>query len=40
MICVLRAILLLADVFENFRNMFLKIYELDTDRFITASDLA
>ena len=28
-------ILLLADVFENFRNMCLKIYELDTAKFLS-----
>ena len=27
------ATLLLADVFENFRNMFLKIYKLDSAKF-------
>ena len=32
--------LLLADVFENFQNMFLKIYELDLVCFITAPGLA
>ena len=32
--------LLLADVFENFRNMYLEIYELDPARFFTASGLA
>ena len=31
--------LLLADVFENFRNMCLKIYELDPSRFLTELDL-
>ena len=31
---------LLADVFENFRNVFLEIYELDPARFLTASGLA
>ena len=29
--------LLLADVFENFRNMFLKIYELDPAKFRSIS---
>ena len=32
--------LLLADVFENFRNMCLKIYELDPALFLTATSLA
>ena len=32
--------LLLADVFENFRNMCLEIYELDLARFISAHGLA
>ena len=32
--------LLLADVFENFRNMCLQIYELDPARFLTAPSLA
>ena len=31
--------LLLADVFENFRNMSLEIYELDPVRFPTTSGL-
>ena len=31
--------ILLADVFENFPNMFLEIYELDPFGFITASEL-
>ena len=31
---------LLADVFENFLNMCLEIYELDTARFLTAPGLA
>ena len=33
-------ILLLADVFENFRNMCLKIYEVDPAKFISTSGLA
>ena len=33
-------ILLSAYVFENFRNMFLEMDELDLARFLTASDLA
>ena len=28
--------LLLRDVFENFRNMFLEIYELDPTKFLSA----
>ena len=32
--------LLLADVFENFRNMDLKIYDPDSARFVTAPGLA
>ena len=32
--------LLLADVFENFRNMCIKICELDTDHFLSAPGLA
>ena len=31
--------LLLADVFENFRNIYLKIYELDPARFLSAPGL-
>ena len=31
--------LLLADVFENFRNMRLKIYELDLAKFLSAPGL-
>ena len=33
-------ILLLADVFENFRNICLKMYELDPARFPSAPELA
>ena len=32
--------LLLADVFENFRNKFIKIYELDPAHFLSAPGLA
>ena len=32
--------LLLVDVFENFRNMCLKIYKLNQARFFAAPDLA
>ena len=32
--------LLLADVLENFRNMCLKIYELDPSKFVSALGLA
>ena len=32
--------LLLADIFENFRNMCLNIYELDPIYFISATGLA
>ena len=31
---------MLADVFENFRNMGLKIYELDSTKFLSAPGLA
>ena len=31
---------MLADVFENFRNMYFKIYELDLACFLTAQQLA
>ena len=32
--------LLLADVFENFRNMYIKVYELDPAHFLSAPGLA
>ena len=32
--------LLLADVFENFRNMCLEIYDLDPAKFLSAPGLA
>ena len=32
--------LLLADVFENFRNMSIKVYELDPAHFLSAAGLA
>ena len=37
---VLRDKLLLADVFENFRNMCIKVYELDSAHFLSATGLA
>ena len=32
--------LLLADIFENFRNMCIKVYELDPDHFLSATRLS
>ena len=32
--------LLLADIFENFRNKFIEIYKLDTAQFLSAPGLA
>ena len=37
---VQRDILLLGDVFENFRNMCIEIYKLDPAKFLSASGLA
>ena len=37
---VQRDTLLLEDVFENFRNMCIKVYELDPAHFLSASGLA
>ena len=37
---VQRDTLLLADVFENFRNMCIKVYELDPAHFLSAPGLA
>ena len=31
---------MLADVFENFRNIYLEIYELDPEKFLSAPGLA
>ena len=39
-LCVQSDTLLLADVFENFRNMCIKVYELDPAHFISAPGLA
>ena len=39
-LCVQSVILLLADVFENFRNLCLEIYELDPGHFLLAPVLA
>ena len=32
--------LLLADIFEDFRNMYIKVYELDPAQFLSAPELA
>ena len=39
-LCVQDDTLFLTDVFENFRYMCLKIYELDPAKFLSAPDLA
>ena len=36
---LVRTILLLADVFENFRKMCLEIYELDLEKFLSAPEI-
>ena len=38
-LCVQSVKLLLADVFENFRNICIKVYELDSAHFLTAPEL-
>ena len=41
MICIVQSyILLLADVFENFRNMCLEIYELNPAKYLSAPGLS
>ena len=41
MICMLKVMhFLLTDVFENFRNMCLKIFKLDPAKFLSAPRLA
>ena len=40
MICILKDILLLADVFEKFRKMCLNIYHLGLTKFVSAPELA
>ena len=40
MVCMFKAIVLLADVFENCRNTCLEIYELDHAPFLSAPGLA
>ena len=39
MICMFNT-LLLTDVFENFRNLCLEIYELDPSKFLSAPGIA
>ena len=39
MICIVKAILVV-DVFENFQNMCLEVYELDFARFLTVPGLS
>ena len=41
MICMLQSdTLLLGDVFENFRNIYIEVYELDPAHILTAPGLA
>ena len=40
MICMFKVIQLLADVFENFRNKCIEIYEVDPAHFLSAPRLA
>ena len=37
-LCVQSDTLLLADVYENFRNMYLDVYELDPAYFVSAQE--
>ena len=40
MVCMFRMILLFANMFENFRNKCIKVYELDSTHFLSAPGLA
>ena len=40
MVCMFRMILLFANMFENFRNKCIKVYELDSIHFLSAPGLA
>ena len=40
MICMFKDTLLLAEVFENFRNMCIKVFERDPAQFFSAPGLA
>ena len=39
MVCMFRVILLLEDMFENFRNKCIEVYELDSTHFLSAPGL-